>query len=80
MSNKSQYINKYFYISSALIFALPFAQVSGPFLSDTIVSTLAVSYIYFIIVSNREKHKNIFFKCSNILLVIYINHIHNFRL
>lgn len=73
MFNSVKYTNRFFYLSSILVFILPFAQISGPFLSDLIVSSIALSYILFILFLNREKHNNLLYLNILILFWVYIS-------
>lgn len=73
MFNSAKFTTRFFYLSSILVLILPFAQISGPFLSDLIVSSLALSYILFILFLNREKHNNLLFLNILILFWVYIS-------
>ena len=66
----SKYNNRFLYFSSFLVFLIPFAQVTGPFLTDLIISTAALMYIFFILISNKELHENN--KFLNILIVFWL--------
>ena len=69
-SNKKNYINRFILLSSYLIILLPFAQITGPFLTDLTISLCALSYLIIIIIFNNNLHVNNNY--LNILFVFWI--------
>ena len=70
MLENSNYINRFIYFSSFLVFFIPFAQVTGPFLTDLIISTTALMYIFIILIFNKRYHEHNNF--LNILIVFWL--------
>lgn len=68
--NKTDYINKFNLILSIIVIIIPFAQITGPFLTDLLLSICALSYLIFIIIINNKLH--ISNKYLNILIIFWI--------
>ncbi len=68
--NKFNYINSFTIFLSVLVMLIPFAQITGPFLTDLLISLSALSYLIVILVLNRKFHYNN--KFLNILLIFWI--------
>lgn len=63
-------IQKFSYFLVLLTLLIPFAQISGPFFTDFIISLTALSYFFVIIIFNRKFHYHN--KFLNILLIFWL--------
>lgn len=70
MLSHKNYTKKFIFVASFLVFLIPYAQISGPFITDFFISILAIMYIFTIILLNRDLHQNNFF--LNILIVFWL--------
>ncbi len=68
-ANKFSYINSFTIFLSVLVMLIPFAQVTGPFLTDLLISLSSLSYLIVILVLNRKFHYSN--KFLNLLLIFW---------
>ena len=70
MHTKKNYINSFTLFLTVLVIFIPLAQVTGPFLTDFLISLSALSYILIILLLNNQLHKDN--RYLNILLLFWI--------
>ena len=70
MLTHKNYTKQFIFLASFLVFLIPYAQISGPFITDLFISILAIMYIFIIVILNRSLHQNNFF--LNILTFFWL--------
>ena len=70
LSEKKNIQNFSYFLVLLIFHLIPFAQISGPFFTDFIISLAALSYFFVIIIFNRKFHYHN--KFLNLLLIFWL--------